>query len=95
MRSLFLVYLFVLSAASLTALVLYGADKLLAVKGTARIPERYLLGIAAAGGAVGALLGRILFRHKTQKTHFSFVISTALCLQLLTGVALFLSGGHT
>ena len=93
MKLLFTVYIAVLAAASLAAFVLYAADKFLAVRGKARIPERYLLGIAAAGGALGAAPGQILFRHKTRKVYFSIVIILSLCLQLLTVAGLYLLGG--
>lgn len=93
MKLLFTVYIAVLAAASFAALVLYAADKILAMRGKARLPERYLLGIAAVGGASGAVLGRIFFHHKTRKVYFSVVIVLSLCLQWLTAAGLYLLGG--
>ena len=50
----------------------YGLDKLKAVNHWWRIPEWVLLGLAAAGGSVGAYLGMMVFRHKTLKPLFRF-----------------------
>lgn len=57
---------------ALNALVflLYGWDKLCAVRGARRVPERWLLLPAAAGGCAGAWLGCEVFRHKTRKPSF-------------------------
>ena len=59
-----------IGAASMAALMLYGADKLRARKGSWRIPERLLLGIGLLGGAPGALSAMMLFRHKTAHWYF-------------------------
>lgn len=55
---------------SVLAFVLYGLDKGLAKGRLRRIPERTLLSLSFFGGAVGGLLGMLLFRHKT--LHVSF-----------------------
>lgn len=57
------------------AFVLYGYDKLRAGGAGDRVPERHLLAVAAMGGWPGALLGMLMFRHKTRK--FSFQIKFA------------------
>lgn len=57
----------------LTFLV-YGLDKLLAIKGCRRIPEATLLTFAFLTGSVGAMLGMALFHHKTDgRAHPGFV----------------------
>jgi uncharacterized membrane protein YsdA (DUF1294 family) len=61
-----------LGVVNLFALALYGVDKGLARAGARRISERTLLGAAALGGAAGAWLGMLAFRHKTQKARFRF-----------------------
>ena len=56
-----------LLAFNISAFISYGVDKRLAETGLARIPERFLLGLALAGGSPGAWLAMQLFRHKTRK----------------------------
>lgn len=58
------------AAISLVSFCLYGADKSKAKRGKWRIPERVLLGFSFFGGAVGGLLGMLLFRHKTKHWYF-------------------------
>ena len=75
---------------SFIAFVLYGKDKKLAMKNQIRIKEKTLLGVTALGGAVGALIGRILFRHKTDKKYFSLTIYFSLIVELATlGIMLY------
>ncbi len=64
----------------LTFLV-FGIDKRKARKGRWRIPEATLIGLSAAGGSIGALLGMHLFRHKTQKRKFTLGIPAILIAQ--------------
>ncbi len=70
-------------AASLVAFVFYGLDKSLAKVNTRRIPEVVLHLLALMGGFAGALLGMLVFRHKTNfRAHPLFlpiiVVSAAL-----------------
>ena len=60
---------------------LYGLDKLKAVNHWWRIPEWVLLGLAVAGGSVGAYLGMQVFRHKTLKPLFRFGVPVILLVQ--------------
>lgn len=57
-------------------------DKLLALKGMRRIPEKWLLGWALAGGAAGSLAASRLARHKTRKRPFRTQLMTIFCLEL-------------
>ena len=61
----------------------YGFDKLTAVNNWWRIPEWVLLGLAVAGGSVGAYLGMIVFRHKTLKPLFRFGVPVILLVHLI------------
>ena len=73
-----------LAAVNLVTLIVYGTDKLRAVRKKDRIRERTLILLAAAGGSAGALAGMLIFRHKIRKPRFSagvpmiFIIHLAL-----------------
>ena len=67
---------------SLIGLILYGADKARAKRGAWRIPEKVLLGVSFFGGAVGGLLGMLLFRHKTRHWYFWAVNLVGLLWQI-------------
>jgi len=60
------------------AFLLYGIDKRRAIKDQWRIPEATLLGVAFAGGSIGAWAGMQTFRHKTK--HWYFRILVPLCI---------------
>ena len=79
------IYVAVCGAVSLLAFALYGRDKARSRKEGRRIPELALLTLAALGGGVGALLGMLLFHHKTnfgRKAHFVLGVSVCVFLQL-------------
>ena len=57
-------------AFSFVTFVLYAFDKSAAIKQQWRIKERTLHLFSVIGGWPGALLGQIIFRHKTRKTSF-------------------------
>lgn len=63
-------YLLAVAALSVIAFLLYGIDKLKAKAKRWRIPEATLLGIGILGGAPGALLGMMAWRHKTRHWYF-------------------------
>ena len=50
--------------------ILYGIDKLLAIKHKERISEFALLLISLCGGSIGGILGMIIWNHKTKKIKF-------------------------
>ena len=55
---------------NLLTFVIYGIDKLLAILHKVRVMERVLFLLAFIGGGLGALLGMLIFRHKTLKIKF-------------------------
>lgn len=71
---------------SIISFIQFGLDKRKAVKGERRISERTLLQTAAQGGALGALLGMYLFRHKTLHKEFTTKIPIMLILQIALAV---------
>mgnify|MGYP002514889359 CR=1 FL=1 len=80
MAKLILLYLLIVNA---IAFVLMLADKLRARKNAWRIPEATLLGVAAIGGSIGALMGMYLMRHKTRHLKFTVGIPVILALQVI------------
>ena len=64
----------------------YGLDKLKAVNHWWRIPEWVLLGLAAAGGSVGAYLGMMVFRHKTLKPLFRLGVPVIIIVHAMVAV---------
>lgn len=85
MLSLFL-YLAVVNGATFAA---FAFDKRAAERGDWRIPERRLLGLAAAGGGVGAAAAQRLLRHKTRKEPFASRLRLILAMQaIVAGLAL-------
>lgn len=61
----------------------FAIDKYRAVKNKSRIRIVTLLGMAFAGGSVGALLGIYLLRHKTKKNYFTVGIPLMMVMQVL------------
>ena len=72
----------VLAVINLAAFALYGVDKARARRGAWRIRESTLLGAAACFGALGALLGMQLFRHKTKHRAFALGVPALLIVQV-------------
>ena len=59
---------------SLITFILYGVDKAQSKTGGWRVPELTLHLLALLGGFPGGWAGRSIFRHKTQKGIFVFVL---------------------
>ena len=74
-----MLYLLLINAAGLLLML---ADKRKAIKNAWRIPESALLGVAAAGGSLGVVVGMKLFRHKTLHPKFSIGIPALLAAQI-------------
>ena len=60
------------------AFILMIVDKYKAKKKLWRIPEATLMGVAAIGGSLGALIGMYTVRHKTK--HLKFIVGIPLIL---------------
>lgn len=67
---------------NIIAFLLYGLDKQKAKMNRWRIPEKVLLGVAVAGGSVGAFIGMRMFRHKTKKPKFYIGVPVIFLLQV-------------
>ena len=59
-----------ISAWSITAIIFYGFDKMQAKRSGRRVPEVVLHALSLIGGSIGALLGMVVFHHKTRKPQF-------------------------
>ena len=68
--------------ASLLALAAFAWDKAAAARGARRIPERNLHLLELLGGWPGAILGALLFRHKTRKGSYLAVTAMVVLLHL-------------
>lgn len=82
---------------NLATFAVFGWDKRRSVADKPRIPEAQLLGLAAIGGSLGALVARRMFRHKTRKQPFSNQLILIAALQLgaaIFAVVLFSGGMH-
>lgn len=69
--------------------VLMLADKYKAKKNLWRIPEATLMGVAALGGSLGALLGMYAVRHKTRHLKFTIGVPLILAIQLAAAWMIF------
>ena len=88
---MFTAYIVVLAVMSVIALVVFGRDKVAATQGWSRTPEMTLITLSALGGAVGALLGTIIFRHKSNFGR-KFYIHIAIWLSLAIQAAVLVYG---
>lgn len=78
-----------LAAINLLTFCVYGADKRRAkIPGTWRVPEKTLFALALLLGSPGALLGMLVFRHKTRHWYFRFGIPAILLAQAAAAVFL-------
>ena len=68
------------AAMTIVTLLLYVLDKIKAKLNLRRIKEAVLLGFGFFGGAIGALIGMIIFRHKTKHWYFWIINILGLCL---------------
>lgn len=86
--NILIIYLLIINALSFLLML---TDKRRAVKKAWRIPEATLLGIAAIGGSLGAVVGMRLFRHKTLHLKFALGLPLLLVLHIMLAVLLFCS----
>jgi uncharacterized membrane protein YsdA (DUF1294 family) len=78
-------YILWLVIANIATFALYAFDKSQAKKGADRVPERTLHLFALVGGFVGGWIGRLAFRHKTQKPIFTVVLVVATLVHSVGG----------
>jgi uncharacterized membrane protein YsdA (DUF1294 family) len=71
---------------NLVAFLAFGWDKRQSERQGSRIAERTLIGIALFGGALGALIGQQVFRHKTKKQPFRTLLWCAAVINMLVAL---------
>jgi len=84
------IYLIWLALLSVILFILYGFDKARARSGGWRIRESALHGMALLGGVIGGWAGRSVFRHKTQKKVFTFVLVIGTLIHMGIAYRLFI-----
>lgn len=60
--------------------ILFGVDKLKAIKNRRRIANSTLILAIFLGGAIGGLLGMVLFKHKIRKYYYLLSIGVSLII---------------
>ena len=73
---------------NIAAVVVYGWDKLCAIRKRWRVPEMTLLVVALLGGSIGAIAAMQVFRHKTLHLKFKYGLPFILALQIVGLVVL-------
>jgi len=89
MKEILVLYLLIINALAFLLMLL---DKYKARKNLWRIPEATLMGAAALGGSIGALLGMYTVRHKTR--HKKFMITLPVFILLQAALALVLEAKY-
>lgn len=74
---------------NLLSIGLFGYDKQCAIKNKWRISENALIASAAIGGSLGAYVGMISFRHKTQHKLFQVCVPLLLIIQTIILLIIF------
>lgn len=77
---IFLIYLLVINVVTLIA---FGVDKINAAEHRSRIKIVTLLGLAFAGGSIGALIAMYAFRHKTKQDYFTVGVPLIIVMQIV------------
>ena len=75
--------LYMIGIWNIIVFVMYGIDKLKAVKNWWRISEKVLLISAFLFGGVGAFFGMRVWRHKTKHTLFNVLVPLAAILTVI------------
>jgi uncharacterized membrane protein YsdA (DUF1294 family) len=82
-------YILWIISTSLVTFALFGLDKALSKTERARIPESVLHLFTLLGGFPGQIIGRIVFKHKTNfKKHPSFTIVLVVSIALQVAIVI-------
>lgn len=83
-------YLVLILIMSIISFFFYRLDKRKAEKGRWRISESILLGLGVLGGALGALVGMKVFRHKTKHWYFWAINLVSLLLHIAIPIVVYI-----
>lgn len=72
----------ILVCLNIITFLLYGWDKLCAIRHSWRVPEKILLFFAFAFGSVGAYLAMQIFRHKTKHKKFYILVPIFMIIHI-------------
>lgn len=75
---------------NLITFVLFGIDKIKAIRSRWRIKEATLIRFSLLGGGLGGLLGMLVFRHKIRKPKFYLGVPACIVLHII--IWIFLKG---
>jgi uncharacterized membrane protein YsdA (DUF1294 family) len=67
---------------NIVTFIVYGIDKWKAIEGRFRIRIVTLLGLAFAGGSIGAIIAVYAFRHKINKDYFTVGVPLIIVMQV-------------
>lgn len=85
----FNIFAIFVAVCSVMTFVLYGLDKIFAINGMWRIPEKILLISSILGGGIGGGLAMLLFRHKTK--HWYFIVINVIGVIWQAALLIFLA----
>ncbi len=68
---------------NVTTFALYAYDKAAATRNLMRVPENVLHGLHLLGGTPLAMIGQLVFRHKTQKQPFQTIFRAIVVVQIV------------
>lgn len=74
--------------------LMFGWDKWMAQGQAWRTPEKVLWLLSLLGGSIGAISGMQMFRHKTKKVSFQFVLILILVVQAMAVAAWLYYNGY-
>lgn len=83
------VFLFYLIAINAITILTFLVDKLKAKNNSWRISENTLILLSILGGSSGALLGMVMFRHKTNKLKFTIAIPITFIIHRILEIYIF------
>jgi len=86
-------FLDILISVNIVTFLLFGFDKMQSIRHGLRVPEKNLWLAAFVGGSIGAIFGMKVFKHKTRKISFQFVLWILILIQIIL-IIFYLKSGN-